>query len=255
MPDNLLYSGHNLTPVWKQKLRRAVRQIQVWFRHLIYSLIEIIILFVATGVLVGIILSFLEAFWYLYLQTPVGIKYTADPSISGAHLITQLFKKDLFVFALEITTSSMAACLVMSAACQVLAVRRYFYAGRGLLSRVVWLLLFSAAAAFGLMRTGQIDPSVAFGISMVPSLCLFTSCLNIAARLLPELTPFGIMEMIISLKNFILHSRDRVTEDPLASLFPAGPGELQAAAVQTPAPSAKTRGKSPVKPDVSATAR
>ncbi len=255
MPDHLFYPSRKPEPLWKQKLRRAARHIQIWFRHLIYSLIEIIILFVAAGVLVGIILSFLEAFWYLYLQTPVGIKYTANPTISSAHLITQLFKKDLFAFSVEVTASAMAACLVISAASQLLAVRRYFYTGRGLLSRLVWLLLFSAASAFSLMQRVQLDPPVALGISTVPSLCLFTSCLNIAARLLPELTPFVIIDMIISLKNVVIHSRDRVSEDPPPPPYPIGRSDLQPSAVPTPAASAKTSARSPVKPDAGRAAR
>ena len=240
-------------PVWKLRLRRAVRQIQIWFRHLIYSVIEIIILFVATGMLVGIILSFLEAFWYLYLQTPVGIKYTANPSISSAHLITQLFKADLFVFSLEITTSAMGACLVISAASQVLALRRYFYAGRGILSRVIWLMLFSAASASSLMQIVQLDPRVAFAISLVPSLCLFTSCMNIADRLLPEVTPFGIVETIIQLKSIICHSRDRDITDPLASLCPESRAEFKLSSIQRTAPSPVGSRKSHVKPQTSGT--
>jgi hypothetical protein len=80
MPENFLEFNQSSQPVWKRKLKRAGRAIQIWLREFIYSLIEITILFTATAVLVGILLSFLEAFWYLYLQTPVGIKYTADPS-------------------------------------------------------------------------------------------------------------------------------------------------------------------------------
>jgi hypothetical protein len=80
MPENFLEFSQSSQPVWKRKLKRAGRAIQIWLREFIYSLIEITILLTATAVLVGILLSFLEAFWYLYLQTPVGIKYTADPS-------------------------------------------------------------------------------------------------------------------------------------------------------------------------------
>ena len=57
MPEPLLHKAHKPEPVWKQKLRRAARAIQIWFRQLIYSLIEIIILFAATAVLVGLLLS------------------------------------------------------------------------------------------------------------------------------------------------------------------------------------------------------
>ena len=62
MPKNLLNSAQNPQPVWKRKLQRAGRAIQKWLRELIYSLIEIVILFTAMAVLVGILLSFLEAF-------------------------------------------------------------------------------------------------------------------------------------------------------------------------------------------------
>ena len=255
MPKNLLNSAQNPQPVWKRKLQRAGRAIQIWLRELIYSLIEIVILFTAMAVLVGILLSFLEAFWYLYLQTPVGIKYTADPSRSSAHLLTQLFKKDLFLFSLEIATAAQFACLTMSAAFQILALRRYFYVGRGLLNRVILLLLFSAAAAYKLAHTSQIDLEVAFGVSIVPSLCLFPSCLNISARLLPELTPFGIMEIIISVKNFLIHPAERIIPNPLASLYPMGRGNLHPPAAHTAAPSVTTRGTGPVKPDASRAVR
>ena len=171
--------------------------------------------------LAGILLSLLEAFWYLYLETPVGIKYTANPSRLSPHLLTQLFKRDLFLFSIEIATATMTACLIISAAFQILALRRYCYLGRGLLNRLIVLLLFSAAAAYKLSHTSQIDLLVAFGISIVPSLCLFPSCMNISARILPELKPIGIIKVIISAKNYIIHSGERVVPEPQASLYAA----------------------------------
>ena len=80
MVNHFSTSESNPLPLWKQNLKRAVWAIQTWIRELITSLIEIIMLFIATAVMTGILLSIIEAFWYLYLQTPVGIKYTADPS-------------------------------------------------------------------------------------------------------------------------------------------------------------------------------
>ena len=114
MSKTLLNSSRSPQPVWKHKLKQAGRAIQIWLRDLIYSLIEITILFTATAVLVGILLSLLEAFWYLYLETPIGIKFTADPSRLSPHLLTQLFKRDLFLFSLEIATATLTACLILS---------------------------------------------------------------------------------------------------------------------------------------------
>jgi hypothetical protein len=249
MSENLLSSARNPQPAWKRKLKRAGRAIQKWLRELIHSLIEITILFTITAVLVGILLSFLEAFWYLYLETPVGIKYTTNPSRLSPHLLTQLFKRDLFLFSIEIATATLTACLIISAAFQIMALRRYFYLGRGLLNRVIVLLLFSAAAAFKLAHTGQIDLLVALGVSIVPSLCLFPSCMNISARILPELTPLGIIEIIINVKNFLIHSGDRAMPDPQASLSPVYSGTPQPPPASKAVPSAKNRGVGRVKPD------
>lgn len=210
MPDYLYKSARQQQPVWKQRLQRVIRAIQNWMRELCTSLIEIIILFTAAFVLAGILLSFVEAFWYLYLQTPVGMKFTADPSRSSVHLLTQLIQKDLFLLSVDVASAAMAACLSVSAACQLLALRRYFYEGRSLLARVIWLSLFSAAAAFILERNNRIDIQLAFGVAIAPCLCLFSSCQNIAKRLLPELTPFAIIQMIIHFKNAWVHPADRV---------------------------------------------
>jgi hypothetical protein len=253
MTDNLLNTARNPQPVWKRKLKRAGRAIQIWLRELIHSLIEIIILFAVTAVLVGILLSLLEAFWYLYLETPVGIKYTANPSRLSPHLLTQLFKGDLFLFSIEIATATLTACLIISAAFQILALRRYCYLGRGLLNRMIVVLLFSTAGAYKLSHTSQIDLLVAFGISIVPSLCLFPSCMNISARILPELTPIGIIKIIINAKNFITDSSDRTIPDPHASLSPIYNGPPQPAPASKPVPSLKNRSAGRIKPDVRGT--
>ena len=251
MTENLLNSARNPQPMWKRKLKQAGRAIQIWLRELIRSLIEIIILFAVTAVLAGILLSLLEAFWYLYLETPVGIKYTANPSRLSPHLLTQLFKRDLFLFSIEIATATMAACLIISVASQILALRRYCYLGRGLLNRIIVLLLFSAAGAYKLSHTSRIDLLVAFAISIVPSLCLFPSCMNISARILPELTPIGIIKVIISAKNFIIHSGDRFVREPQASLSAAYSGTPQPLPASKIVPSAKNRRACRIKPGVS----
>ena len=222
MPDHLFTSARQQQPGWKRHLQRGVRAIRIWFRELISAMIEIVILFIATAVLAGILLSFVEALWYLYLQTPVGMKYTADPSRSSVHLLTQLIQKDLFLLSVDVATAAMAACLIVSAICQLLALRRYFYEGHGLLNRVIWLALFGAAAAHVLERNSHIDLQLAFGVVIAPCLCLFSSCHNIARRLLPELTPFALMDLIRRIKNARRHSEDRAMGMPSASRYATG---------------------------------
>ena len=214
MPQHFLESGRRPQPLWK----RTGRAIRIWLRELIYSVLEVVILFTVTAVLVGILLSSLEALWYLYLQTPVGIKYTANPTRLSPHLLTQLFNQDLFLFSVDVAAAALTASLAMSAAFQILALRRYVYVGRGLLNRIIVLSLYSTAAGFNLAHTGPVDLPVAIGVSIVPSLCLFPSSMNISARILPEVTPAVIIKMIIKAKNFIFDSGDRDMPDPQAPL-------------------------------------
>jgi hypothetical protein len=251
MSQNFLESTQNPQPVWK----RACRAIQIWLRNLIYSLIEIAILFTATAVLAGILLSLLEAFWYLYLQTPVGIKYTAHPTRLSPHLLTRLFKQDLFLFSVEVATAALTASLILSAVFQITALRRYFYVGRGLLNRFTVLLLFSAAAGFKLAHTSPIDLPVALGVSIVPSLCLFPSCMNISARILPELTPLGIIKIIIKAIKLLIHSGGRDMPEPQESFYPMSGGNSQPPPALRPATSTKDRGAGFVKPDASGAVR
>ena len=255
MTENLLNSARGLQPVWKRKLKRAGRAIQNWLQELIRSLIEITILFTITAVMVGILLSILEAFWYLYLETPVGIKYTADPARLSPHLLTQLFKQDLFLFSVEVAAAALTASLIISAAFQITALRRYFYVGRGLLNRFTVLLLFSAVAGFKLAHTGLVGLPVALGVSIVPSLCLFPSCMNISARILPELTPLGIIKIIINAIKLLIHSGDRVMPDPQESPYPTSGGNSQPPPALKPATSIKDRGAGLVKPDASGAVR
>jgi hypothetical protein len=77
--------------------------------------------------------------------------------------------------------------------------------------------------------------------------------MNISARILPELTPIGIIKIIINAKNFIIHSGDRTIPDPHASLSPVYSGPPQPAPATKPVPSLKNRRTGRIKPDVRGT--
>ena len=205
MPDNLLNSAEKPRLVWKRKLQRAGREFRIWYRNLIYSLIEIMILGAATAVIFITVFSFLKALWYMYLRTPVGRKFTSDASLLANYSLAQLLNKDLMLFSIEVTVTALFACLLVSAICQILALRRFFYEGRGFANRFIWILVFSAASAYGLANTSPNDFTVAFALSFLPSMCMFATCLTVSARLLPELTPAGILELTRRFMNFVTH--------------------------------------------------
>jgi magnesium-transporting ATPase (P-type) len=189
--------------IWKRKLRQAGRELHRWNRNLIYSLIEIIILCAATTVIFIAVVSFLKAMWHLYLQTPVGRKFVSDASLVANPTLAELLSKDLILFSVEVTATTLIAGLIIAAICQVLAVRRIFYEGRGLANRIMWVLLFITVSAHILTDRSQIDFPIAIWLSVLPSLCMFATCLTVCARLLPELTPIGILEMTRRFRSFV----------------------------------------------------
>jgi hypothetical protein len=203
MPNFRLSSAEKPCALWKHKLRRANREVQRWNRIFIYSSIEIMILCAATTVIFISVFSFLKALWHLYLHTPVGRKFALDASLLANFSLAELLNKDLVLFSVEVTATTLSACLILSAICQMLAVRRIFYEGRGLANRIVWGLLFIAVSAHILTDRSQLDFPVAIGLSMIPSICMFATCLTVSARLLPELTPSALLELARKFMNFL----------------------------------------------------
>jgi len=203
MPENLVNSAQNPLPLWKRKLLRAGREFGTWYRNLIYALIELLILFAATAVIFVTVISFLKALWHLYLQTPMGRRFTSDMSLLAHHSLAQLLDKDLMLFSIEVTVTALIAGLIVSAICQLLALRRIFYEGRGFAYRFLWVFVFSGASAYGLFSTSHKDFPVAFALCFLPSLCMFATCLTVCARLLPELTPAGVLELTRRFVTFV----------------------------------------------------
>jgi hypothetical protein len=206
MPNDLMRTVEKPQAPWKRKLRQAGREIQTWNRTLIYSLIEMTILCAATTVIFMAVLLFLKVMWHLYLQTPVGYKFASNACLLSNYTLAQLLSKDLMLFSIEITATTLIACLILSAICQVLAVRRLFYEGRGLANRIVWLLVFMIVSADTLTERSQLDFPIAVGLCIVPSMCMFATCLTVSDRLLPEFTPVALLELTRKFKSFITRS-------------------------------------------------
>lgn len=200
MPENSLNSAQNPQPVWKHKLQRAGREFGIWNRSLFYSLVEILILCATTVIIFVTVISFLKVLWHLYLQTPLGRKFTAEMSLLAECRLAQLLDKDLMLFSIEVTVTALLACLALSAICQVLALRRLLYEGHGIVNRFLWTLVFSAASAYSYSHN---DFPVAFAICFLPSICMFATCMTVSARLLPELTPAGVLELTQRFINFV----------------------------------------------------
>jgi hypothetical protein len=79
--------------------------------------------------------------------------------------------------------------------------------------------------------------------------------MDISARILPEITLFGIIKLVIKAKNRLLHSGERLMPDPEASLSVECSGTPQPPPIPNAAPPVKNRGAGSIKPDVSATVR
>jgi hypothetical protein len=184
-------------------LLRAGREIQIWNRNLIYSLVEMMILCAATTIIFMAMLAFSKALWHIYLLTPVGQKFASNASLLSNYTLAHLLSKDMAFFSLEVTATTLIACLMLSAICQLLSVRRLLYEGRGMAARFIWLLLFITVSAYILTGRSEFEFPSAVGLCVLPSVCVSATCLTVSDRLLPELTPGAFLELTRKLMCFI----------------------------------------------------
>ncbi len=91
--------------------------------------------------------------------------------------------------------------------CQLFAITRYLYTGRGLINRLLWFALCAALTSLGFLKTGhQFDFTTGTVLYLVPASCLAGVCLEFTAHLLPEI---WILRKLRDLRQFIKLARIR----------------------------------------------
>jgi hypothetical protein len=169
------------------QLKIKAAKVLKFFRKLLGTITEIILLIAFTVVAYVIILYFVKLWWVLFSTTHVGQAY-ADMFSKSYRITEDIFSRDIINLAANLTLTSFIVCLVTGALCKFLHITRYFYSALGFFGRIFFFgLPLTYIVAVYMLYTddfGQID--TAFTVAAVPTLCVFTGCFRLAEEYVPE---------------------------------------------------------------------
>ena len=163
-------------------------QVAVYLRKWLSVILEAaVLLAVTTAVYTGVLYA-CKASWHLYLSTHVG-KLFLQYYPQAAQGTADLLQMDLIGLSLRITLHAFAICVAIGFLCRLLYVSRYVHERYGLPGRVIvcGLPLTFLVASYTQPLFGFREWSTAFTAALLPTLFVFNSSFNYAAKLLPEL--------------------------------------------------------------------
>lgn len=179
-----------------------------WIEYISDLLIEIGMMTFLTSVWYTMVLFMAKAFWYLYLETHVGQAYQ-EHFYPSAHTISSLFAFNPLLLSMDLTLAGLKMCLLCGIVSQLTFFTRYFFYGRGVISKIIFCGLCCALTAREIFELYYVSLVGAFWLGAIPSLMLFGMCFRITSQLVPELN-------VVALVRYI---RDSVTSPKLWSMF------------------------------------
>jgi len=154
-----------------------------WCRRIFSQLLEFLLAFVITVAGYSFILYFFKMLWVLYTESPVGKKFIAE-NVLLFNDINSIMNQNLFLFSFNTSLPTIKICFIVAVVCHICFLKRRFYDSCGLIGRVLYFgLPCSAVTAF---YNQPLNWNLAFIVSLLPTLALFSYCFNLASKLLPE---------------------------------------------------------------------
>ena len=150
--------------------------------------IQLFLLFWTTVLVNTGLLYVIKIFKLTYFETSTGRRFS-HLFQDTTRIITDIAQRDLFSFAVDISTIALWICLGVSAACQLLHIARFLYQPRGVVGKLVyWGLPLIGVVAFYLQRDLNVGGWVsACIVALIPTLIIFPNAFRFAFELLPEI--------------------------------------------------------------------
>jgi hypothetical protein len=187
LPD---YTKSYLTrrfPGWHTWIRGLEIGAKVWFNSLVAEVVKLSFLTVIVGVVSIAGLYFLGGSWGIFENTFIGGQYVARVNAAQAAEISWVLSLDAKRLGLAITLLTVLVSLVVGTVSQLTLLRRFFYVGRSWLVKLGWVALVSSGVAQQLCAYYRLDFYVAWGLSFIPTILIFSTVLASAGKLFPEL--------------------------------------------------------------------
>lgn len=175
----------------------------VYIEKLWDTLLQAVFLLCFTTALATVLLYLSKMLWYLYIMVPVGQRYV-EIYAENAQSIGDIFNRNLFSFACEITLSAFKICLVIGAFSQFFYLTRFLYLPRSFPGKIIlWGLPLTAVVAMHLQYLYEFEQlNMYYLLAIIPTLCVFTQCFQFTYELLPEAGHL-ISQAVYAAKNIV----------------------------------------------------
>jgi hypothetical protein len=161
---------------------------RIYSREVRDASIRAVLLLIATAVLSLVVLYFYSLLWYLFRMTYSGKKFIMLHPQANT-VISKIVNSDLIEMSIHSTFSAFTICIIIGAICRIAHVTRYLYYPGSIISKLLfWGMPLSMVVSMYINYQFEFGHwSYALPVTIVSTLCVFTSCFKFTESLLPEL--------------------------------------------------------------------
>jgi len=193
---------------WIRPLKALIRKIQhpidvrkltTWSKKVTDRMIRCGIVFAIALVLEIGLLALGKMLWSLYTATAMG-KYYVARLPEQARMFQSVLEADPLTLGLDTTLAVFCVSLLVACAAQILHLIRYLYESQGIIGRLLlWFIPCTGLTAWLIsQRHPYPELALAGTLTIVPTLCILSSCLYLARIILPELGDLRVVATIIN---------------------------------------------------------
>lgn len=195
-------------PDWRQRRRVLQSACRRWLQAIQFHVVKLCAHSLAA--IVGFILVFgmVNYLWFTFQHTPVGNVFLNRNPPEVILAIFTATSNNLVSLAFWLTLDTVVTCLALGLVCQLLAVTRYLYVGRGLINRLCWFVFCAVIISLDPLQTGHhFELTTNFALYLIPASCLVGACLQLTSLLLPEV--WIIFSVRAEIRQFVKTARIR----------------------------------------------
>lgn len=160
-----------------------------YVRNVVSEAVYSLMLFAFTAVAMGLILYTGQMMWYMYQSTPIGQQFVLNYP-KRASMVAEILADNIVYLSIELTLTAYLTCIFIGVVCQFLQLTRYFFIPYGAFKKIVyWALPLTGVVAWNLQDNyGYTDYKAAYLLALLPTLGVFSNCLEFTYRLVPEVS-------------------------------------------------------------------
>jgi len=175
-------------PDWRQRCCELQSACKRRLRNIKLHLIKLFAHYLAAVLCFMLVFGMVNYFWFTFRHTPVGSMFLDSNPPEALLAIFTATNSNLVTLAFRLNIDLAVTCLLLGLVCQLFAITRYLYTGRGLINRLLWYAFCAAITSLDILQTGHpFDFTTSIVLYLLPASCLAGVCLEFTSLLLPEI--------------------------------------------------------------------